>query len=157
MSGGYITATFEGGSMALIKWDPFREFNALTERFGNFPGRLWESPASTTAWNPAVDIFENDNEVVVKAELPGMEAKDIDVKLENNVVTLRGERRFEKEAKEENYHRVEREYGAFSRVFSLPVTVNPDKVTAEYKDGVLKIVLPKKEEIKPKPIKIAAA
>jgi HSP20 family protein len=86
-----------------------------------------------------------------------MEAKDIDLKLENNVLTLRGERRFEKEAKEENYHRVEREYGAFSRVFSLPVTANPDKVTAEYKEGVLKIVLPKKEEIKPKPIKIAAA
>ena len=86
-----------------------------------------------------------------------MAAKDIDVKLENNVLTLKGERHFEKEAKEENYHRVEREYGAFSRVFSLPVTVSPDKVTAEYRDGVLKIVLPKKEEIKPKPIKIAAA
>ena len=141
--------------MALIKWDPFRELNALTERFGNFPGRLWEAPASTTVWNPAVDIFENDNEVIVKAELPGMEAKDIDVKLENNVVTLRGERRFEKEAKEENYHRIEREYGSFSRAFSLPVTVNAEKVTAEYKDGVLTIVLPKKEEIKPKPIKIA--
>jgi HSP20 family protein len=143
--------------MALIKWDPFREFNALTERSGNFPGKFWEAPASTTAWNPSVDIFENDNEIVVKAELPGMAAKDIDVKIENNVLTLKGERRFEKEAKEENYHRVEREYGAFSRVFSLPVTVNPDKVTAEYKDGVLKIVLPKKEEIKPKAIKIAAA
>ena len=97
------------------------------------------------------------NEVVVKAELPGMEAKDIDVKLENNVLTLRGERHFEKEAKEENYHRIEREYGSFSRAFSLPVTVNAEKVTAEYKDGVLKIELPKKEEIKPKPIKIAAA
>jgi HSP20 family protein len=143
--------------MALIKWDPFREFNALTERFGNFPGRFWEAPTSTTIWNPLADIFENDNEVVVKAELPGMAAKDIDIKLENNVLTLRGERKFEKEAKEENYHRVEREYGSFSRVFSLPVTVNPDKVTAEYKDGVLKIVLPKREEIKPKPIKIAAA
>src|ERR1051326_1670011 len=117
----------------------------------------WDAPMTTAAWNPSVDIFENDNEVVVKAELPGMEAKDIDVKLENNILTLRGERRFEKEAKEENYHRVEREYGAFSRVFSLPVTVNPDKGTAEYKEGVLKIGLPKKKEIKPKPIKIAAA
>ena len=143
--------------MALIKWDPFRDFNTFTERFGNFPNRYFNAPVSTTAWNPSVDIFENDNEVVVKAELPGMEAKDIDVKLENNVLTLRGERHFEKEAKEENYHRIEREYGSFSRAFSLPVSVNAEKVTAEYKDGVLKIVLPKKEEIKPKPIKIAAA
>lgn len=120
-------------------------------------GRNWEAPLSTTAWNPSVDIFENDNEVVIKAELPGMNAKDIEVKLENNVLVLRGERRFEKEAKEENYHRVEREYGTFSRSFSLPVAVDADKVTAEYKDGILRIVLPKKEEIKPKPIKIAAA
>jgi HSP20 family protein len=86
-----------------------------------------------------------------------MTAKDIDVKLENNVLLLKGERRFEKEAKEENYHRIEREYGSFSRAFSLPVPINADKVTAEYKDGVLKVVLPKKEEIKPKPITIAAA
>ena len=143
--------------MALIKWDPFRDFNAFTDRFGNFPNRYFDAPVSTTAWNPSVDIFENDNEVVVKAELPGLEAKDIDVKLENNILTLKGERRFEKEAKEENYHRIEREYGSFGRVFSLPVTVNVEKVTAEYKDGVLKILLPKKEEVKPKPIKIAAA
>jgi HSP20 family protein len=143
--------------MALIKWDPFREFGALNERMGNFLGRNWEAPMATTAWNPSVDIFENDNEVVIKAELPGLDAKDIDIKLENNVLTLKGERRFEKEAKEENYHRIEREYGMFSRTFSLPVVVNPEKVTAEYKDGVLKIVLPKKEEIKPKPIKISAA
>ena len=143
--------------MSLIKWDPFREFNPLNARVGNFLFRNWEGPMSTTTWNPSVDIFENDNEVVIKAELPGMDAKDIEVKLENNVLTLKGERHFEKEAKEENYHRVEREYGTFSRAFSLPVAVNGDKVTAEYKDGVLRIVLPKKEEIKPKPIKIAAA
>jgi len=141
--------------MALIKWDPFREFNVLHHRMSDFLGKDWEAP--TTAWNPSVDIFENDNEVVVKAELPGMNAKDIDVKLENNILTLRGERRFEKEAKEENYHRVEREYGTFSRTFALPTPVDGDKVSAEYKDGVLKVLLPKKEEIKPKPIKIAAA
>ena len=143
--------------MALIKWDPFREFTTLNDRLGNFLGKGWEAPMSTTAWNPNVDIFENDNEVVIKAELPGMNAQDIDIKLENNVLTVRGERRFEKEAKEENYHRIEREYGSFSRSFSLPVAVNGEKVTAEYKDGVLKILLPKKEEINPKPIKIAAA
>jgi len=143
--------------MLLTKWDPFREFNAMNERAGNFLARNWVGPLSTTAWNPSVDIFENDNEVVVKAELPGMDAKNIEVRLENNVLTLKGERRFEKETKEESYHRVEREYGTFSRAFALPTTVNDDKVTAEYKDGVLKVVLPKKEEIKSKPIKIAAA
>jgi len=143
--------------VSLVKWDPFREFNALNDRLGNFLGRNYEGPLATTAWSPSVDIFENDNEVVFKAELPGLNAKDIEVKLENNVLLLKGERRFEKETKEENYHRIEREYGTFSRSFSLPTAVNGDKVTAEYKDGILKVNLPKKEEIKPKPIKIAAA
>jgi HSP20 family protein len=143
--------------MSLTRWDPFREFNTLPARLGGFFGKDWELPTATTVWNPSVDIFENDNEVVVKAELPGMNAKDIDVRLENNVLTLKGERHFEKETKEENYHRVEREYGTFSRSFALPTAVKDEKVTAEYKDGVLSIVLPKKEETKPKPIKIAAA
>ena len=143
--------------MSLIRWDPFREFNTLPGRFGGFFGRDWDLPTATTTWSPSVDIFENDNEVVIKAELPGMDAKNIEVRLENNVLLLKGERHFEKEAKEENYHRVEREYGSFSRSFSLPTAVDGDKVNAEYKDGVLKIVLPKKEERKPKPIKIAAA
>ena len=143
--------------MSLIRWDPFRDFNTLPARFGGFFGKDWEAPLSTTAWNPSVDIFENDNEVVIKAELPGMNANDIEVRLENNILMLKGERRFEKEATEENYHPIEREYGTFSRSFALPTAVNPEKVAAEYKDGVLKIVLPKKEETKPKPIKIAAA
>ncbi len=143
--------------MSLIKYDPFREFNFLRDRLANFGFKDFEAPASTTTWNPSVDIFENDNDIVVKAELPGLNAKDIEVKLENNVLVLKGERRFEKEAKEENYHRIEREYGSFSRVFSLPTAVNSEKVFAEYKDGILKVILPKKEETKPKPIKIAAA
>jgi HSP20 family protein len=145
-------------TMSLIRWDPFREFNTLPmRRLSNLFGKDWDVPAATTAWSPSVDIFENDSEVVVKAELPGMTAKDIEVRLENNVLMLKGERAFEKETKEENYHRIEREYGSFSRSFTLPTPVDGDKVTAEYKDGVLKIVLPKKEETKPKPIKIAAA
>ena len=143
--------------MSLIKWDPFREFNTLPARFGGFFGRDWDLPVTTTAWNPMVDIFENDNDVVFKAELPGMNPKDIDVKLENNVLTLKGERRLEKETKEENYHRIEREYGTFSRSFTLPTAVNGDNVAAEYKDGILTIVLPKTEGTKSKPIKIAAA
>jgi HSP20 family protein len=143
--------------MSLIRWDPFREFNTFPTRFRGFFDKDWEMPMSTTAWNPSVDIFENDKDVVFTAELPGMNAKDIDVKLENNVLTLKGARHFEKETKEENYHRVERAYGNFSRSFALPSAVNGDKITAEYKDGILKIVLPKKEEVKAKPIKIAAA
>ena len=141
--------------MSLIRWDPFREF--MPARLGNFFGKDWDMPAPTTAWNPLVDIFENDNEVVIKAELPGMDAKDIEVKVENNILVLKGERHFEKEAKEENYHRIEREFGCFSRSFALPTAVNPDKVAAEYKDGVLRIVLPKNEATKPKAIKVAAA
>jgi HSP20 family protein len=124
---------------------------------GGFLGKDWETATSTRAWNPSVDIFENNNEVVLKAELPGMDAKDIEVNLERNVLTLKGERHFEKEAKEENYHRIEREFGTFSRSFALPSAVEDEKVTAEYKDGVLTIVLPKREETKPKTIKIAAA
>jgi len=145
--------------MSLIKWDPFREFNALPARlaFWGKWGKDWEEPLSTTTYVPSVDIFETDNEVVVKAEMPGMNANDIDVRLENNVLTLKGERHFEKDAKEENYHRIEREYGTFTRSFALPRTVNGDKVSAEYRDGILKIVLPKKEETKPKAIKVAAA
>jgi HSP20 family protein len=141
--------------MSLQKWDPFREF-AMDKGLTGVMGSRWEIPATTNAWNPAVDIFENDNEIVIKAELPGMEAKDIELGLENNVLTVKGERRFEKETKEEHYYRVEREYGRFSRSFSLPAAVKEDKITAEFKNGLLKIALPKKEEGKSKLIKIAA-
>jgi HSP20 family protein len=120
-------------------------------------GRTWrtDEPSATTTWSPQVDIFETQGEIVVKAELPGMDRKDIALNLENNVLTLRGERRFVKETKDENYHRIERSYGGFSRAFSIPVTVDEEKIGAEYKDGVLKIVLPKKDQVKAKQIKIA--
>jgi len=130
------------------------EFDKALARLGLF-GPDWETQLPATTWNPLVDIFENDNEVVVKAELPGMSAKDIDLRLENNILTLRGERRFERETKEENYHRVEGQYGAFARSFALPTAVNGDKVTAEYKDGILKVVLPKQAERKLKSIAVA--
>jgi HSP20 family protein len=119
-------------------------------------GRGWraDEPSATTTWSPAVDIFETEGEIVVKAELPGMERKDITLNLENNVLTLKGERRFEKETREENYHRIERSYGGFSRAFSIPAIVDEEKIRADYKDGVLKIALPKKEQAKPKQIKI---
>jgi HSP20 family protein len=144
--------------MGVLKWDPFRDLNILQDRMNRLfddAGRGWrEEPAATTTWSPAVDIFETEGEIVVKAELPGMERKDITLNLENNVLTLRGERRFEKETREENYHRIERAYGGFSRAFSIPAIVDEDKIRADYQDGVLKIALPKKEQAKPKQIKI---
>jgi HSP20 family protein len=120
-------------------------------------GRGWRSdePSSTTTWSPAVDIYETEGEILVQAELPGVDRKDITLHLEKNVLTLKGERRFEKETKQENYHRIERAYGGFSRSFSIPATVEEDKIRAEYKDGILKIALPKKEQVKPKQIQIA--
>ena len=145
--------------MAVVKWDPFRDLGLLQDRMNRMfddAGRTWrnDEPAATTTWSPAVDIFETEGEIVVKAELPGMERKDITLNLERNVLTLKGERRFEKETKDENYHRIERSYGGFSRTFSIPATVDEEKIHAEYKEGVLKIVLPKKEQAKPKQIRI---
>jgi len=121
-------------------------------------GRPWrtDEPAATTSWSPSVDIFETEGEIVVKAELPGMDRKDIQLNLENNVLSLRGERKFQKETKDDNYHRIERSYGVFSRAFSIPATVDEERIRADYKDGVLKIVLPKKDQAKPKQIKIAS-
>ena len=146
--------------MAVIRWDPFRDLSALQDRlnrlFDDSGGRSWRDEAvATTTWSPAVDIFETEGEIVVKAELPGVDRKDISLNLEKNILTLRGERRFEKETKEENYHRVERAYGGFSRAFSIPATVDEESIRADYKDGILKIALPKKEQAKAKHIKIA--
>jgi HSP20 family protein len=106
------------------------------------------------AWSPAVDIYEQDGNIVLKAELPGIEPKDVDVRVENNILTLRGERRVDQEVQKESYQRVERSYGAFTRSFTLPTVVDSDNIKAEFKDGVLRMTLPKKEEAKPKQIAI---
>jgi HSP20 family protein len=145
--------------MALTRWDPFRDLSILQERMNRVfedAGRGWRSdePSSTTTWSPAVDIYETENEIIVQAELPGVDRKDISLNLEKNVLTLKGERRFEKETKQENYHRIERSYGGFSRAFSIPAVVDEDKIRADYKDGILKIGLPKKEQVRPKQIQI---
>jgi HSP20 family protein len=145
--------------MAISRWDPFRDLNVLQEQMNRLfqdagRGYRGDEPSATTTWSPAVDIFETEGEIVVKAELPGIDRKDIALQLEKNVLTVRGERRFEKETKEENYHRIERAYGSFSRSFSIPATVDEEKIRADYQDGVLKIALPKKEQVKPKQIKI---
>src|SRR5580692_8255510 len=123
--------------MAISRWDPFRDLNTLQGRMNrlfNDAGRGWQGDeaVATTTWSPAVDIFETEGEIVVKAELPGVDRKDITLNLENNILTVRGERRFEKETKEENYHRIERAYGGFSRSFSIPATVDEEKIRAEY-------------------------
>lgn len=145
--------------MAIVRWEPFRdlvssqrEFDRLfKEAFNPFFG---ESDLSTRTWAPPVDIYENENDIVLKAELPGVDPKDVEVRVEDNTLYLKGERKFEKEVKEESYHRVERSYGSFARSFSLPSSINAEKVKAEYKDGLLTLTLPKREEAKPKTIKI---
>jgi HSP20 family protein len=107
------------------------------------------------SWAPAVDIYEQDGNIVLKAELPGVDSKDVDIRLENNVLTLSGERKLDTEVKRENYHRVERSYGSFTRSFTLPTVVDQEKIKADYQDGVLRVTLPKREEAKPKQISIA--
>ena len=145
--------------MAVIRWDPFRDLNTLQDRMNHLfeqANRGWRSDeeSATTAWSPSVDIFETEGEIIVQAEVPGMDRKDIELSLENNVLTLKGDRKFQKETKDENHHRIERSYGSFSRSFSIPAMVNEDKIRADYNEGVLSISLPKKEHARPKQIKI---
>ena len=113
-----------------------------------------EEALSATAWNPSCDIYETENEIILKAEIPGMKKEDVKVNLQDNLLTLSGERKFEGETKKENYHRIERRYGVFTRSFMLPPTVDAKKITAEFKDGLLEVKLPKTEEVKPKGMEI---
>lgn len=143
--------------MALVRWNPVRELagmeiDRLNRMFTDFYG---ESFGRT--WVPPVDIYETeDHEVVLKAELPEMKREDISVTFENNTLTLKGERKFEQEARKDNYHRVERSYGGFTRSFTLPATVDASRISASYKDGVLTIRLPQREEARPKQIAVKA-
>jgi HSP20 family protein len=150
--------------MAIVRWEPFRDLVGYQDRMSrlfedSFRG-IARGPAEDDwalggSWAPAVDIYEHEGNLVLKAELPGIEAKNVDIRLENNVLTLRGERHFDGEVKRESYHRVERSYGTFSRSFTLPSVVDQEKIKAEYKDGVLRVTLPKKDEAKPKQISIS--
>ena len=149
--------------MAVIKWTPIKDLAAMQERMNKLfedvmrpPYRTDEGLSSAT-WAPAVDVFETDKEIVMKAELPELVEKDIKIHVEDNVLSIAGERNMDKEIREENYHRIERSYGTFHRSFTLPNTVDRDQIKASYKDGVLKVVLPKKYEIKPQQIKIDIA
>src|SRR5437588_11942831 len=143
----------------LTRWDPFREFSTLQDRMNrlfqeSFGREGREESLTTTSFAPAVDVYEDEHNVTLKIEVPGIDEKDIDVRVENNTLTVQGERKIEKEEKEENYRRVERQYGSFTRTFTLPQTVDSEKVSANYDKGVLKISLPKKAEAKPKQIKV---
>jgi HSP20 family protein len=142
----------------LTRWDPFREFSTLQDRmnrlFHDSLGDGREEALTTTAFAPAVDVYEDEHNVTLKIEVPGIDEKDIDVRIENNTLTVHGERKFEKDEKEENYRRVERQYGSFTRTFTLPNTVETESVSANYDKGVLKIKLAKKAEAKPKQIKV---
>jgi HSP20 family protein len=147
--------------MAIVRWsDPFREFAQLQDRinraFGEAYGRSDEGLMTSGAWVPPVDIYQNgDKEVVLKAELPDMVREDIDITVDNGTLTIKGEKKFSSEVKEEQFHRFERRYGSFSRSFSLPTRIDTDKVRAEFKDGVLSITLPVKAEAKPRQIEVA--
>jgi len=148
--------------MAITRWDPFREvltlqnrLNSLFQDYGRGQGE--GDLVSTAAFVPPVDIYEDEHKIVLKLEVPGMKQEDLDVQLENNVLTVKGERKFETEEKEENFHRIERRYGSFYRSFTVPNTVNPEGVKASYETGVLRVELEKRPEAKPKQIKVQIA
>lgn len=147
--------------MANVRFDPFRDLVTLQDRMNRLfdesaraRGDGGEDWALGGSWAPLVDIYEREGNIVLKAELPGVDPKDVDIRVENNVLTLRGQRKFDTEVKRESYHRVERAYGSFMRSFTLPSIVDTEKIDAQYKDGVLAITLPKKAEAQPRQINI---
>ncbi|HEU5393475.1 MAG TPA: Hsp20/alpha crystallin family protein [Candidatus Methylomirabilis sp.] len=146
--------------MAIVRWDPFRDLMSIQERMNRLfdqtlsRTRAEEEGIAASTWVPSVDIYETPDRVVMKAELPGLTREDIEINVRDNTLSLRGERKFEKDVKEENYLRIERAYGSFQRSFTLPATIQQDKIKAVFKDGVLEVTLPKAEEAHPKQIKI---
>ena len=148
--------------MAIMRWvDPFKELSAIHERMNQLfdetflPARASEAAPAAAMWSPAVDIYESGDEIVVKAEVPGIDRDAVAVEVKDGILTLRGERKFEKEESEENYHRIERSYGTFVRSFALPSSTDPDKVEAALRDGVLEVRIGKKEQAKPRKVKVA--
>jgi HSP20 family protein len=147
--------------MNIIKYDPFREMRSLQDEVNrlftsSFSRGSNESDLMRGAWSPQVDIFENKNEIVLEAELAGMKPEEVEISIENNVLTIHGERKFEKNDESDNFHRVERSYGSFTRSFTLPPTVRSENATAEFENGVLRLTLAKREEAKPRRIEIKA-
>jgi HSP20 family protein len=148
--------------MSIVRWEPFRDLVGIQDRMNRLFDEAFrgartagdEDWALGGSWAPSVDIYEQGGDIVLKAELPGVDPKDVDIRVENNTLTLKGVRHLDKEVKRESYHRVERSYGGFSRAFTLPNVVDTEKIQADFKDGVLRLILPKREEAKPKHISI---
>ncbi|MBN2704952.1 MAG: Hsp20/alpha crystallin family protein [Deltaproteobacteria bacterium] len=151
--------------MAIVKWTPyqrgwapFQDLVTIQDRINNLfedtMGFKDDKALTTTSWKPLVDIFEDDQAITIKAELPEVDEKDIQIDLNDNMLSIKGERKLEKEEKKESYHRVERYYGLFQRTFELPTSVDRENIAASYNKGVLKVVLPKKEESQPKKVQI---
>jgi HSP20 family protein len=142
----------------IARWEPFRGVTALQDQINRLFNDTFErtgEQSNLSAWAPAVDIYETEHELVVKADIPDVDPKDLDIRVENHLLTIRGERKFEKKVSEENYLRVERSFGSFARSFTLANTVNTDAIKAEYQNGVLTLSIPKREEAKPKQIKVS--
>lgn len=144
--------------MNLVTYDPFRELRSLQDEvnrlFSSSFNRSGDNEMMRGAWSPSVDIFENKDTIVLEAELPGLTPEDVNISIENNILTLHGERRFEKKDEQDNFHRVERSYGSFSRSFTLPPTVSSENVGAVFENGILRLTLAKREEAKPRRIEI---
>ncbi len=146
--------------MAMVRWDPFRDLAEVQERvtraLGDFYGARGQDDVMRRGpWVPPVDIYEGQNhEMVIKAELPDIRREDIDIRVEDNTLTITGEKRIDETVKQDQFHRVERMYGTFTRSFTLPATIDTEKVNADYKNGVLTIKLPMREEAKPKQIQV---
>src|SRR4028119_323375 len=146
--------------MNIVRYDPFRDIRGLQDEmnrlFSSTFSRGGDDQMTRGAWNPSVDIFENQDQIVLEAELPGLKPENVEISIENNVLTLHGERRFEKKDEGDNFHRVERSYGSFTRSFTLPPTVSSETANAEFENGVLRLTLAKREEAKPRRIEIKA-
>jgi len=146
--------------MSIIRWEPLRDLVSTHDHFNQLFNETFarafgdQKEVSLRTWVPPVDICETEDSLVLKAELPGIKPDDVEIRVEDNTLYLKGERKFEKEVKDENFHQVERSYGSFSRSFSLPSSIDSDKVKAEYQNGILTLTMPKREEAKPKTIKI---
>lgn len=142
---------------AVVRFDPFRDITTLRDEMNRlFSRTIGEGSSGASAWTPAVDIFDAADAIVLKAELPGLSADDIDIEVDDNVLTLRGERRFEETVEEGRYYRLERSYGSFQRSVTLPQGVKADQITAEFDNGVLTVRVPKADEVKPRKITVGA-
>ncbi len=142
--------------MPHVKWEPFRDLMAMQDRMTRLIdetlSRIWKEEAAQGTWSPSVDILERGSEVILKVDLPEVNQNEIDIRVEENTLIIQGERKFIKESSEENYIQIERPYGTFRRTFTVPRTIDSESIRASYKDGVLRVILPKKEETQPKQI-----